>query len=121
MIQKLRQKLSTLPWWIKPVIPLAIVFGSIGCFNIGFWKVREAYLVGVLKIREQQVRTLLSEPKNYRDKLGGKLTTYRIRRNYSDAFATYTVFICEGELESQKVRFEAQIGFSPPLIRKTDD
>jgi hypothetical protein len=87
----------------------AAVFGSFGTCNLGMSAWRITHLNRENPKRERILRDFLSEPTNYGERLGGKLTSYRLERNYSDLFATYTIFVCSGEIDKRTVKFQAQV------------
>jgi hypothetical protein len=118
MLTKLQSRLNALPGWAKPIVFLAILFGSIGCCNAGFWVIRSTYLARVLPEREQKLKEFLAMPTNYKAELGGPLERNSIEGSYSDAFGTYTVFVCSGQILGKKVAFNAWVGSMPTYVRK---
>ncbi len=87
----------------------AAVFGSFGTCNLGMSAWRVTYLDRGIPKRERILKDFLSKPNNYSEKLGGKLASFRVESNYSDLFATYTIFVCSGEIDKRTVKFQAQV------------
>lgn len=88
---------------------VAVVFGSYGSCIAGHSAWQNSYLSRENPKRERILTDFLSKPSNYSERLGGKLTSYRVERNYSDLFATYTIFVCSGEIGKKQIQFHGQV------------
>ena len=120
MLSKWQSRLNSLPGWAIPIVFLTIIFGSIVCCNTGFWVIRSTFLAIELPGREQKLQEFLATPSNYEAELGGLLEHNIIEENFSDSFATYTVFICSGQVHGKKVEFRVVVGSMPTYVRKKE-
>lgn len=108
-LKAFRSRWTSLPGGAKMLIFVAVLFGAWGSCNTGFWAIRDSYLGRELPRREQVLRSFLARPCNYRETLGGELKSFRIVQNYSDGFATYTYFVCQGTINQARVEFQARV------------
>lgn len=95
---------------------VAILFGSYGSCTVGYSSWRANWLSDENPRRQRVLVAFLSEPSNYREKLGGKLSSYRVERNYSDFFVTYTIFECSGEVAAKRIRFTIRVMGGRPYL-----
>ena len=106
-LSAIQQRWRSLPSAARMLCLFAIFVCFWGSCNIGFWAIRDSYLSRKVPEREQILKEFLARPSNYRDKLGGSLSSFSSEGKHSDAFATYTTFICSGKVNGDRIEFEA--------------
>ncbi len=99
---------------------VVILLGSYGSCIAGHSAWLSSYLDRENPKRERILREFLSDPSNYRKRIGSKMSSYRIVRNYPDLFATYTIFVCSGQVDDKPIEFTAQVWGSKVYILKSN-
>lgn len=108
-LSAIQQRWRSLQSAARMLCLFAIFLCVCGSCNIGFWAIRDNYLSRKVPERERLLREFLARSSNYRDKLGGSLSSFSIEKEHSDAFATYTTFMCSGQVKGDRIEFEALV------------
>jgi hypothetical protein len=108
-VKVLKNRWDALPVSAKSILPPFLILGAIVGLNVAFDLIRNFYLSRELPKREQILRTFLTEPRNYKEQLGGPLESLTLRPSVSDTFATYTFFDGLGTIRGKEIPFRARV------------